>query len=130
VNDDRLFLNALKQIQIDFQEKNVSSEEMVVKLNELLLDDYSQMLNWYLYETKPPQLEIKLDRIKSKLHYRWEKEIPLMKQQELLMAMNGDKIVLNPSTEFQSMDIVPGQKLDFLIERGIYYELKILEILE
>ena len=130
VNDDRLFLNALKQIQIDFQEKNVSSEEMVVKLNELLLDDYSPMLNWYLYETKPPQLEIKLDRIKSKLHYRWEKEIPLMKQQELLMAMNGDKIVLNPSTEFQSMDIVPGQKLDFLIERGIYYELKILEILE
>ena len=130
VNDDRLFLNALKQIQIDFQEKNVSSEEMVVKLNELLLDDYSPMLNWYLDETKPPRLEIKLDRIKSKLHYRWEKEIPLMKQQELLMAMNGDKIVLNPSTEFQSMDIVPGQKLDFLIERGIYYELKILEILE
>ena len=130
VNDDRLFMNALKQIQIDFAEQNISSEEMVLKLNELLLDDYSPMLNWYLDETKPPQLEIRLDRIKNKLHYRWAKEIPLMMQQELLLVMNGEETRLNPTTEFQSMDVVSGQKIEFSIERGIYYNLKMLEIIE
>jgi len=130
VSDDELFLNALKQIQIDFAEKNVSSEEMVSKLNELLLDDYSPMLNWYLDEAKPPQLEIKLDRVKGKLHYKWAKEIPLMMRQELLVLVNEEEIKLNPTTDFQTMEVVTGQSLRFLIERGIYYQLHILEIVK
>tara|TARA_B110000503_G_C7145796_1_gene412891 strand:- start:693 stop:2363 length:1671 start_codon:yes stop_codon:yes gene_type:complete len=130
VNDDRLFMNALKQIQIDFAKQNVSSEEMVNKLNELLLDDYSPMLNWYLDEAKPPQLEIKLDRTKGKLQYKWAKEIPLMMRQELLLLINDEETRLNPTIQYQTIDVVPGQKLNFLIERGIYYQLNVLEIKE
>ncbi len=130
VNDDELFLSALRQIQVDFSVQNVSSEEMVSKLNELLLDDYSPMLNWYLDEAKPPQLEIKLDKRKGKLYYRWVKEIPLMMRQELLLIMNEEEISINPTTEFQTIDVVSGQNLKLSIERGIYYQLKILEIIE
>lgn len=130
VNDDVLFMNALKQIQIDFAVQNVSSEEMVVKLNELLLDDYSPMLNWYLDETKPPQLEIKMDRVNGKLYYKWAKEIPLMMRQELLISKNDEQISINPTTEFQSFDVVKGESIQFLIERGIYFQMKILEVKE
>ncbi|MFT6167404.1 MAG: aminopeptidase N [Vicingaceae bacterium] len=130
VNDDRLFMNALKQIQVDFAKQNVYSEEMVNKLNELLLDDYSPMLNWYLDEAKPPQLEIKLDRTKGKLQYKWAKEIPLMMRQELLLLINDEETRLNPTIQYQTIDVVPGQKLNFLIERGIYYQLNVLEIKE
>jgi len=127
VNDDDLFLSALKQIQIDFSAQNVSSEEMVSKLNELLLEDYSPMLNWYLDEAKPPQLEIKLDKVKGQLHYKWAKEIPLMLRQELVLLKNEEKITLNPTTEFQTIDVVFGQNLKFLIGHGIYFQLRIVE---
>ena len=53
-----------------------------------------------------------------------------MMQQELLLVMNGEETRLNPTTEFQSMDVVSGQKIEFSIERGIYYDLKMLEIIE
>lgn len=130
VNDDALFLQALKQIQVDFAVQNISSEEMVTKLNKLLLDDYSPMLNWYLDEAKPPQLEIRIDKKKGKLHYRWAREIPLMMRQELVVLRNEEEMRINPTTEFQTTDVVSGEKLRFLIERGIYYQLNILDIIK
>lgn len=128
VNDDDLFLTALKQIQIDFAQQNVSSEEMVQKLNELLLDDYSAMLNWYLDEAKPPQLQIKVDRPNGKLHYKWAKEIPLMMRQEIALKKGDEDFKVNPSTEFQSVNIESGQKVQFHIEKGIYYLIDVLEV--
>lgn len=130
VNDDALFLQALKQIQVDFAVQNISSEEMVTKLNKLLLDDYSPMLNWYLDEAKPPQLEIRIDKKKGKLHYRWAREIPLMMRQELVVLRNDEEMRINPTTEFQTTDVVSGEKLRFLIERGIYYQLNILDVIK
>ena len=130
VNDDALFLQALKQIQVDFAVQNISSEEMVTKLNKSLLDDYSPMLNWYLDEAKPPQLEIRIDKKKGKLHYRWAREIPLMMRQELVVLRNEEEMRINPTTEFQTTDVVSGEKLRFLIERGIYYQLNILDIIK
>lgn len=130
VNDDALFLQALKQIQVDFAVQNISSEEMVTMLNKSLLDDYSPMLNWYLDEAKPPQLEIRIDKKKGKLHYRWAREIPLMMRQELVVLRNDEEMRINPTTEFQTTDVVSGEKLRFLIERGIYYQLNILDIIK
>jgi aminopeptidase N len=130
VNDDTLFLQALKQIQVDFAVQNISSEEMVIKLNKLLLDDYSPMLNWYLDEAKPPQLEVRIDKKKGKLHYRWAREIPLMMRQELVVLRNEEEIRINPTSEFQTMDVVSGEKLRFLIERGIYYQLNVLDVIK
>ena len=130
VNDDALFLQALKQIQVDFAVQNISSEEMVTKLNKSLLDDYSPMLNWYLDEAKPPQLEIRIDKKKGKLHYRWAREIPLMMRQELVVLRNEEEMRINPTTEFQTTDVVSGEKLRFLIERGIYYQLNILDVIK
>lgn len=130
VNDDALFLQALKQIQVDFAVQNISSEEMVIKLNKLLLDDYSPMLNWYLDEAKPPQLEVRIDKKKGKLHYRWAREIPLMMRQELVVLRNEEEIRINPTSEFQTMDVVSGEKLRFLIERGIYYQLNVLDVIK
>jgi aminopeptidase N len=130
VNDDALFLQALKQIQVDFAVQNISSEEMVIKFNKLLLDDYSPMLNWYLDEAKPPQLEVRIDKKKGKLHYRWAREIPLMMRQELVVLRNEEEIRINPTSEFQTMDVVSGEKLRFLIERGIYYQLNVLDVIK
>ncbi len=130
VNDDALFLQALKQIQVDFAVQNISSEEMVIKLNKSLLDDYSPMLNWYLDEAKPPQLEVRIDKKKGKLHYRWAREIPLMMRQELVVLRNKEEIRINPTSEFQTIDLVSGEKLRFLIERGIYYQLNVLDVIK
>ena len=130
VNDDALFLQALKQIQVDFAVQNISSEEMVIMLDKLLLNDYSPMLNWYLDEAKPPQLEVRIDKKKGKLHYRWAREIPLMVRQELVVLRNEEEIRINPTSEFQTMDVVSGENLRFLIERGIYYQLNVLDVIK
>ena len=130
VNDDKLFMNALKQIQMDLAKQNVSSEEMVNKLNELLLDDYSPMLNWYLDEAKPPQLQVKVDKAGGKLYYKWKKEIPLMMRQELSIKKGEKIIMINPSTEFQSVEIYDGEKVRVEIEKGIYFQFDVIDIKE
>ena len=127
VNDDKLFFSALKQIQQVFAVKNVSSEEMVIKLNELLGKDYSTMLNWYLDEMKPPVLEIQMDKPNNKLHYKWKKEIALM-QEEVVEIKKGEELIfINPSSAWQSIKVVTGDKFMFNIEKGIYYQLEVLE---
>ncbi|MFT6200017.1 MAG: hypothetical protein ACJAQ2_001796 [Vicingaceae bacterium] len=88
------------------------------------------MLNWYLDEAKPPQLEVRIDKKKGKLHYRWAREIPLMMRQELVVLRNEEEIRINPTSEFQTMDVVSGEKLRFLIERGIYYQLNVLDVIK
>lgn len=130
VNDDELFFSALKQIQIDFAEQNVSSEEMVEKLNTLLGFDYSPMMNWYLDEAKPPQLQIRLDLPNSKLYYKWKKEIPLMVEQQLELESEDSLYKINPTTEFQIMKREPGNRIAFSLEKGIYYQIDVLEIIK
>ncbi len=130
VDNDSLFFSALKQIQVDFALQNISSEEMVGRLNQLLGRDYSPMMNWYLDEAKPPILEIKINQIDKKIKYRWKKETDLMREQEVSVKKNEEELYLNPSEDWQSMKFTPsneekkGDSIYFNLEKGIYFILK------
>jgi len=124
VNDDTLFFNSLKTIQKVFKQQNVSTKKFTNKFNELLKNDYSELFDWYLNQTKPPILQIVIDKEKGKLHYKWKEEIPFFENGEITLQKGEDLIVLTPTKNYQTYTIRNIQLKDFLIGKSIYYKVQ------
>lgn len=121
VDDDELFFNTLKQVQVDFSRQNVTSDQWVKKFNALLNNDYSALFDWYLNKRKPPVLQIYVDKELHQLFYRWEDDIPFYPAGEILINTGNDVVRLVPTTSYQSIDTEGLKSIDFMIEKTIYY---------
>ena len=127
VNDDSLFFNSLFTIQQDMKRQNVSTEEIILKFNELLKKDYSELFNWYLNKAKPPILQIVINKEQTEIKYKWKEEIPFYKNGQITIK-NGDELLeLIPTTKYQSCKIDSIEYDDFLIEKSIYYSVDFLK---
>lgn len=121
VNDDSLFLNSLFQIQKDLSKQNISSTELVLKFNTLLGKDYTQLFDWYLYEVKPPVLEVYEEKAESKIYYRWKKQVPFYTNGAVFIQQRDEILELTPTTNYQFIKLVDSGSYNFLIEKSIYY---------
>lgn len=127
VNNDPLFLKTLKQIQQTKGSTNMSTEEMVQELNARLGKDYSSLMNWYLYKTKPPALDVFMSKTDRKMYYKWNEAIPFYQKGKIYIDSEDKTTVLTPSNEYQSIQVESGQSFRFNIEKSIYYTINILE---
>lgn len=121
VDNDSVFLTSLQTLQTYFSKQNVSTDEFLLKLYELLGQDYSSLFDWYLNEPKPPTLEVRKKDKEGKLYYKWNKEIPFYKNGEIWVAINGTLRSLIPSSEEQFFEYQKGDKVRFFSEKSIYY---------
>lgn len=125
VADDKLFFNSLRAMQEELAHQNISTAEIRVKFTELLGQDYSPLFDWYLTEVKPPVLEVYPDREAGLIYYKWSAEIPFYPKGEVYLKRGDEILTLVPTTDYQSLKAKEGAKIDFLVERSIYYALEI-----
>lgn len=121
VADDALFFKSLFIIQKDLPKQNISSEELIVKFNTLLGNDYTPLFDWYLNKVKPPVLEVYIDKAEDLVYYKWKDAIPFYNNGEVFMNQSDEILTLVPTTDYQSHKIKDSIPLSFLIEKSIYY---------
>ncbi len=127
VNNDSLFFNSLHTIQKDFKQQNVSTKEIINKFNKLLENDYSELFDWYLNRTEPPILQVVIDKEKGELHYKWKEEILFFKHGKITLQNHENLITLMPTLNYQTYRVKDVQINNFLIEKSIYYKVKVLK---
>ena len=121
VNNDSLFFKSLFSIQKDLSKQNVSSEELILKFNAILGNDYTPLFDWYLNKTKPPVLEVYFDKEESLVYYKWKGEIPFYSNEEVFIKQEDLTLSLIPTLDYQSEKIATSAPFDFLFEQSIYY---------
>jgi len=121
VADDSLFFKSLFLIQKDLPKQNISSEELIVKFNTLLGNDYTDLFDWYLNKVKPPILEVYIDKDEDLLYYKWKDKIPFYSNGKVFMNQSDEILTLVPTMAYQSQKITDSAPLNFLIEQSIYY---------
>lgn len=125
VNDDDLFLNSLHTIQKDFSKQNISTNELVLKFNNLLNKDYTNLFDWYLTKDKPPVLDVFMDKKNKKLYYKWKDEIPFYNNGKVFIKTSDTTFSVSPTAEYQHQELTDSTFPSFLIEKSIYYIIEI-----
>lgn len=121
VNNDSLFFKSLFLIQKDLSKQNVSTEELIVKFNTILGNDYTPLFDWYLNNTEPPVLEVYFDKQENLVYYKWKDEIPFYSNGEVFIKQEDLTLSLIPTLDYQSEKVATSAPFDFLIEQSIYY---------
>lgn len=125
VNNDSLFLASLKTIQKEFSKQNISTQQFINRLNELLGKDYSDLFDWYLKREKPPILSIYFDKEEEIMYYKWKEEIPFYKEGEVVFQKDEELIHIIPTTTYQSIPKPKDKKYFFYLNYSIYYLLEL-----
>lgn len=121
VNDDELFLSSLRTISENYPHENISTADLRAKFTELLGQDYSDLFDWYLKETKPPVLKVFPDRDAGLIYYKWEKDVPFFPEGEIYVQHKDENLGLVPTTDYQTIEVQSGDKIEFLLGKSIYY---------
>jgi len=121
VNDDSLFLRSLYLLQKELPKQNISTEKLIEKLNGLLGKDYSSLFDWYLNKTKPPVLEVYVDKENQVIYYKWQDEVSFYKDGSIVLKDADEVLELVPTTMYQSQQVTDSGNLDFIIEKSVYY---------
>ncbi len=125
VADDDLFFVSLRNISEELAHTNISTAELREKFAEQLGQDYSDLFDWYLLKARPPVLEVFPDRDSGLIYYRWSELVPFYPNGEVYMKREEETMSLLPSIEYQSVEVKSGDKIEFLVEKSIYYTVDI-----
>jgi aminopeptidase N len=125
VNNDDLFLGSLKTLQKEFSKQNITSQQFISRMNELLGKDYSELFDWYLKREQPPVLQIILDRPNKIMKYKWQEKVSFFPEGEIQLEFNKELINLTPSTEYQVLNIDEKNLVLFVMEYSIYYYIEL-----
>ena len=127
VKNDELWFSTIKDIQRDFRNKTVSTNEIVAYMNNKLGNDYTWLFDQYLRKTKPPVLEytavqkgknIELTAQWIGTNTNFKLPVTFLKKGEKIMET---EILPNPKTI-----VIPKTKLrDFAIDSlHSYFQIK------
>ena len=128
-NDDSLWFDFLHAINRDYRFKSISTPELINYINKYFNINYSYFFNQYIYSSKIPLLEIKIDSNNSNnVLVRWN-DCNTDFRMPLLFNYESDKIFIDPSTDWKSYIItktlIENIKLlqnNYLIRIKVRYE--------
>lgn len=126
VGNDSLFLKSIYALQKHFSGQNISTDQFVLKLNELLGENYSEFFNWYLYESRPPVLKVYVSKIKGVYQYKWHRNVPFYSDGIITLRHGEDLLELKPTAAIQSFSLTDGQLPKFLFGNSIYYKVEFI----
>ncbi|MCZ4408870.1 M1 family aminopeptidase [Cryomorphaceae bacterium 1068] len=121
VDNDDLFFATLRTLSEDFPHQNLSTIELRAQFNELLGQDYSDLFDWYLLKAKPPVLEVFPNKDSGLIYYRWREDVPFYPNGVIYLKREKETLSLVPTTDYQSVKVKIGDKIEFLPEKSIYH---------
>ena len=121
INDDELWFSILKGISIDFKYKVLDGKDIIEYINRKLDFDLSLFFNQYLFNSKIPILEYKIQKEGREyvLLYRWN----AIKDFDMKLLINdGEKnIWISPNSEWKEYTIGNIDIKNFSIRDDLFY---------
>lgn len=121
INDDELWFSILKGISIDFKYKVLDGKDIIEYINRKVDFDLSLFFNQYLFNSKIPILEYKIQKEGREyvLLYRWN----AIKDFDMKLLVNdGEKnIWISPNSEWKEYTIGNIDIKNFSIRDDLFY---------
>lgn len=121
INDDELWFSILKGISIDFKYKVLDGKDIIEYINRKVDFDLSLFFNQYLFNSKIPILEYKIQKEGREyvLLYRWN----AIKDFDMKLLINdGEKnIWISPNSEWKEYTIGNVDIKNFSIRDDLFY---------
>ena len=121
INDDELWFSILKGISIDFKYKVLDGKDIIDYINRKVDFDLSLFFNQYLFNSKIPILEYKIQKEGREyvLLYRWN----AIKDFDMKLLINdGEKnIWISPNSEWKEYTIGNVDVKNFSIRDDLFY---------
>ena len=121
INDDELWFSILKGISIDFKYKVLDGKDIIEYINRKVDFDLSLFFNQYLFNSKIPILEYKIQKEGREyvLLYRWN----AIKDFDMKLLINdGEKnIWISPNSEWKEYTIGNIDIKNFSIRDDLFY---------
>ena len=121
INDDELWFSILKGISIDFKYKVLDGKDIIEYINRKVDFDLSLFFNQYLFNSKIPILEYKIQKEGREyvLLYRWN----AIKEFDMKLLINdGEKnIWISPNSEWKEYTIGNIDIKNFSIRDDLFY---------
>lgn len=127
LNNDSLFFRTLKKVQQHFAKRNITTNELMLFINEETKRDFTTFFDVYLKRISSPLLEYRIDRTKADtatLEYRWGEELPANFNMTVYFIV-GDKVnAMHPTSNFQQLNFAAKDRCGFDITSSGYVVLK------
>ena len=121
INDDELWFSIIKGISIDFKYKVLDGKDIIEYINRKVDFDLSLFFNQYLFNSKIPILEYKIQKEGREyvLLYRWN----AIKDFDMKLLINdGEKnIWISPNSEWKEYTIGNVDIKNFSIRDDLFY---------
>lgn len=124
VDNDSLFFGALKQLQVENEPSNMTTEAFCLQLNALLGNDYSYLFDYYLYQAKQPLLAIFVEAQLNgnrKIYYKWDDPHMFLPKNGLKVSVDGKEQTIVPTNDYQFIELSQNQAFNYVFEKSIYY---------
>ncbi len=120
INDDEKFRNILRGLNNNFYHQTVTTKQVEDYISKESKIDFSKLFDQYLRTTDIPVLEYKLEGRKFMFRYT-----NCVKGFNLpLKLFLGIEYWVNPTEEWETIKIMPGQDKDFKVDENFYIKTK------
>ena len=107
IDDDAIWFNMLRKIQIKFKHKIVNTYQLLTYMEVVLKKDLDFFFNQYLYSDKLPVLEYYFERNNNAnlLNFKWDSELDGFDMPVLVTIKSEEYDWIYPSQEWKSVQI-------------------------
>lgn len=122
INNDKVFFDILMGIQKDLSFKPVSTADIVKYFNDKTGKDLTVIFDQYLRHVNIPILEYTIDfaKTKSTIKFRWKSDVKDFTM-PVDILVNGVKQRVNPTTEWQSIEVLDDEPIKFMPDYDHFY---------
>lgn len=110
VDDDEKWWSIIKKFAETYRHKIIDTKEVVAFFSKEMSWNAAPFFEQYLQRTSIPLLETKI--MGNKLSYRWKTEVSNF-ELPIFFTVNSKKIKINPTEEWQTIEINSKHKLHF-----------------
>ena len=123
IDNDSLWFSLLKGLPSEFKYQMVTTEDIVLYINQKTGIDYNWFFNQYLRNTDIPQLELIFDGKKEKnyLKYRWVTNVEGFKMPVRYTKGGARTHFLYPTNDWKKMEPSDSEKVDFRVNTDQFF---------
>jgi aminopeptidase N len=119
VDDDNRWWALLRGLHETFKHKNIMTEDVVKFFNRETGKDLTPIFDQYLRHTAIPVLELKFDKAKGTVSYRWKADEPSFAM-PVRVGPRDHRQIIRPTTTWQDMETALDQD-QFEVPTDLYY---------
>ncbi len=120
---DTVFANILRSLNKKFYHQNISTEQVVIFINQFTKKDFSTIFEQYLRTAQIPDLEY--DIKDNVLEYRWTNCVKGFNMPLRVSLRKGTSRLIHPTEQWQKLSVSGNAATSFIVDRNFYVGSKV-----